>query len=516
MKFSKMTLTLLTVLAISAASLTRSQAAQAEGTQVHLSAEVLSQIQPPEMMQNEESAPAEGTETHLTAEVLSELGQWAQLDLKTVLESALSDATTAEEGTLSAINHLRDKMALVLNMSGAKRTSLLSRFALNRGLKLLKVLDEVLPNQSGPGVFRQKLLVLKASVRLALCYYKSEMAFYNNQVQQRTESILNQNYVGFAFDYSKMLISINESLLNAKAQYRIMRLVLGFLLVDLTRDEAKRDLFAQVILELYVNTKEFPENPGSSYSDAQLVQMVRKMRKYYRQTLERASNIDKELAEQIRMAQLSEQERERQARLTIEERERAVRATAEVSERLVHATAEEKELLNRLSACKEGGGVAHDGGNWGKIKTIFSNGTDIKLLVAWEMPGSVGVSTEPFSKCFCEIGWSDGYVPGSAAAYIKDDKNWGTVMSVYQGGRVKVSWEKPGSRGIGVNMMSDMEPVQESLRGIRKGTKIAHSGGNYGVALWVFRSFVLGNWEMPGSRGVSLEPISMISGEFSK
>jgi hypothetical protein len=263
-----------------------------------LTPQVLQEMQPPAIVAQDEPS-ADGIATQLPAETLQELKDWARLDLRSLLKSALSEAETAEDGMQAALVHLRNAVHNVLQMSGNRRTSLLSRFALNRGLKLYELLDTILTSRPAPGIQQQKLLVLTSSIHLALKYYESEMEFYNNKVRQKPDSILDQSYQRFGLDFARMLISVNESLINAKAQYQTMRLILGFLLVDFTRDVARRDLFAQPILELYLVTKEFPEDPEARFSDAELIQMMRKMRKAYFRLLQGIVEIDKTLKDAL-------------------------------------------------------------------------------------------------------------------------------------------------------------------------------------------------------------------------
>jgi hypothetical protein len=161
-----------------------------------------------------------------------------------------------------------------VSSSGSKRTELLMRMVLNRGLKVLGVLDQY-TKATTPGAELQKLRVLKLSAELALKYYQSDVEYMNAQLRGGN-SLASLPFAQFGVDYATFLMSVNESQMNARAQVAVAQLSLGLLQWDLYRD-VNRNLLAPAILRIHTYIEQQPESPDTD--DVENVERLRQIRK---------------------------------------------------------------------------------------------------------------------------------------------------------------------------------------------------------------------------------------------
>lgn len=160
-----------------------------------------------------------------------------------------------------------------MQASGTKRTEMLTRFALNRGLKVV----EVLMNETAaalPGQAEQQIWILKRSMEIALKFYESDREFLAGQMQARTLDPLSLPYAQFGTEFFDLLQSSYPSVIDASAQYTVAMLSLGLLGYDLYRDP-KRDLYSPARKLIYDFQQRNPEIPAAGTTDAELIQKLR-------------------------------------------------------------------------------------------------------------------------------------------------------------------------------------------------------------------------------------------------
>ena len=209
--------------------------------------------------------PDEGTETHLSPQELASIAVWAknsQADLKDLLQSTREQSPGQAKTLL--VHGIRD----VVLASAPKSTEMLMRFALNRAIKAVETMDQS-GHSERPGEADQEVRVLTRSIEFALAYYQNDLAYLNSETSNagsaQNPSLL--PYAKFGGEYAQFLMSVNESLINARAQYSIGMMVLGFLQVDLDRD-AKKTEYAGAIEKIERMRKLWPDTPPSLDSDS--------------------------------------------------------------------------------------------------------------------------------------------------------------------------------------------------------------------------------------------------------
>lgn len=233
-----------------------------------LAAEALPVISPPAGFE-------EGTQTSLSGAQISELLPWAQNS-----ESALRDLKetvlplSPEAAKAAYLKGLQD----VVLASAPKQTELLMRYVLYRALKIQKEID------TSAHDLTQELRVLSLSVDLAVRYYQSDIAFLNGRVEKR-EAMVNPDYAEFGLRYAAFLMAVDDSLLNASAQYNVAVMAMGLLQWDLYRDVNKM-AYAPAIIKIQNMLKTLPENiPTASGRDVEAVRALRAVKMIYRSVL---------------------------------------------------------------------------------------------------------------------------------------------------------------------------------------------------------------------------------------
>ena len=205
----------------------------------------------------------DGTETTLSGAQIAELQDWAKnskADLVQLLEDVKSLGANQSKGQL--IRGIRD----VVLASAPKSTETLMRYVLNRGLKTVDEIEKDV-NVSRAGVVDQENRILIRSTELAIQYYQSDVAYINGRLKgAKSGSAITLPYAQFGLTYADFLMSINDSLLNVSAQYKIGLFVLGFLENDLNRDQDKTQ-YAPQITRINKFLKSMPDQPQGTDSE---------------------------------------------------------------------------------------------------------------------------------------------------------------------------------------------------------------------------------------------------------
>jgi hypothetical protein len=242
-------------------TLTAGAMADDNGTQTQLSAQQMGTVQP-----KKGSSPFdEGTETSLSASQMDSIRVWA-INSKATLTDLLDSIRTMpyRKAKFALISGIQDT---VLN-SAPKTTELMMRYVLNRGMAVVHSIDHVAETtQPGmldqAGVLDQEIRVLTRSIEFALEFYQDDLKFLNGQVAGGTDSLISLPFAKFGVECSNFLMGMNDSLINAQAQYQIAMDSIGYLSVDLYRDDS-RSVYAPAISKIYKFQKAHPGTPSTS------------------------------------------------------------------------------------------------------------------------------------------------------------------------------------------------------------------------------------------------------------
>lgn len=225
------------------------------GTTLQAQEMTLPKIEAPQALQ-------EGTQRVLNPSQIAELLPWAK-DSKIFLNDLLEN--TQGLSTLDQIERLTDGVANAVGESAPKNSELLMRYALNRALVLNGILDKEMSAEA-VGTADVKLRVLKASIKMALKYYDTDMALLTKKSTAP--------YVTFGLDYFEFLNELNKSIFDASAQYSIQRTSLEWLQWDMYRD-LNNTSYAPQIVKINNGLKTFPTR---KLTDAQSIAYIRQMK----------------------------------------------------------------------------------------------------------------------------------------------------------------------------------------------------------------------------------------------
>ena len=223
----------------------------------------------------------EGTQTALSQEQLDAIKPWAN-DSKLALEDLLDMA--AHSGSLEDQKDIlvRGIQKTVLE-SAPRKTELLLRYTLNRALKVAHELE-------GNSKVDTQVRVLRAAMMMALSYYNSDLEFLNGQVLHKEVDLKILPYGSYAIEFSRLLMSLDSSVFNAAAQYRIAIMALGLFQWDLYRD-TRRFEYAPAITRVNALLQTMPTQP--SKSDSELLDDLRKLKLVYARALQIAQDVRK-------------------------------------------------------------------------------------------------------------------------------------------------------------------------------------------------------------------------------
>ncbi len=220
---------------------------------------------------NIEAVLNEGTQVELSQEQISEILPWAK-NSKIFLENLLEDVAGLRKA--EQLQQLKGGIRDVVLKSAPKNTELLMRYVLNRSMKLVDVIST--ESVSGDrGIMSNQLRLLKRSVEMALGYYKSDLSYLNGE----DDSEDRVSFGVFGLEYSVFLADLGKSILDASAQYKVIRTGLGFLQWDLYRDQNNK-LFAPSIMSLNNVLKANPEDVEAS--DQNYLERIRQLKRVYK------------------------------------------------------------------------------------------------------------------------------------------------------------------------------------------------------------------------------------------
>ncbi len=212
----------------------------------------------------------EGTQVELSQEQISEMLPWAK-NSKIFLEDLLEDVAGLRKA--EQLQQLKAVIRDVVLQSAPKKTELLMRYVLNRSMMLVDVISN--ESVSGDrGIMNNQLRLLKRSVEMALGYYKSDLSYLNGE----DDSADRVSFAVFGLEYSVFLADLGNSILDASAQYKVIRMRLGFLQNSLYRDQNNK-VFAPSIISLNNALKANPEEVEAS--DQNYLERIRQLKRIY-------------------------------------------------------------------------------------------------------------------------------------------------------------------------------------------------------------------------------------------
>ena len=258
----------------------------------------------------------EGTQRNLTPAQIAELLPWAK-DSKIFLNDLLEN--TQGLSTHDQIERLTDGIANAVGESAPKNSELLMRYALNRALVLNEILAKEM-DADAVGSADIKLRVLKASIKMSLKYYDTDMMILSKKAVAP--------YVVFGLDYYEFLNELNKSIFDASAQYSIQRTSLEWLQWDMYRD-LNNTRYASQIVKINNGLKTFPTR---KLSDAQSISYIRQMKALSAQL--KVAETLKKLEQEKELAQAQSEAERREVIARREAEERRAREEAERQERL--------------------------------------------------------------------------------------------------------------------------------------------------------------------------------------
>ncbi|OFZ56343.1 MAG: hypothetical protein A2428_07705 [Bdellovibrionales bacterium RIFOXYC1_FULL_54_43] len=198
----------------------------------------------------------DGLETAFTLPEQDEIVLWArnsEIALRELLESVQPLPLTRQRDLMAA------GIRRIVQESGPTQTELLMRFILNRALKINSILEPGAAT-ARPGTLDQQLRVLTQSARLAIKYYRSDLAYLSGVGIRRVGEDLLRPTAEFAVEYAEQLMQLDASILEASAQYKIAILTLQWLQSDLYRD-VNRLAYAPAIERIQRFLDQTPETP---------------------------------------------------------------------------------------------------------------------------------------------------------------------------------------------------------------------------------------------------------------
>lgn len=228
---------------------------------------------------------AEGLETQLTSAQLQALLPWAKrsdLELANLLEAIGSKSPTEQKPIL--IRGIRD----VVLASAPKDTELLMRYVLNRSVQIIAQIDAC-TDLSRPGVVDQEVRVLIRSIELARQYFHDDAA-----ALAASSPLAPEPFAKFGTLYAQLLMELDQSLVNAKAQYSVGVLGLGLLQWDLYRDQ-RRTEYAPVIWLIHSTLESFGDAEPSS--DEVAISRMKEARRIYLKAIQQIGEIDRQADE---------------------------------------------------------------------------------------------------------------------------------------------------------------------------------------------------------------------------
>ena len=157
--------------------------------------------------------------------------------------------------------------------------------------KVVEVIDEQIGTEKNTSTLNVQFNILKESIELAIKYYKNDFSFLTNQAQS-DESV---SFSRFGINYSQFLYRYTKLVVDASAQYQLMRMTLGFLQWDLYRDQ-NNNLYAPIIMTINHELSNSPKD--LDVSDQEYLKKVRNMKRTYEQQKDKIPDVAKQSSSQ--------------------------------------------------------------------------------------------------------------------------------------------------------------------------------------------------------------------------
>lgn len=215
----------------------------------HALAADLPQIQKPTELDSGEFA--EGTITTLTKDDLKEYLPWAG-NAKKTLEDALTESKRLP--LRERMIFLENEVKSVVRGSAPKKYQQLMRFALNRGLLLVDILEKEADSRE-IGVIQNQLDILARSIKTSFEFYESDLAFQKRASEGNNTIMIPQAELGMKM--AKTFLQSAEGILDASAQFHVMKKTFEILNWDLSQDQESKN-YSEEIVEIYKTTSKLP------------------------------------------------------------------------------------------------------------------------------------------------------------------------------------------------------------------------------------------------------------------
>lgn len=213
----------------------------------------------------------EGVDRGLTDEQVAQLYPWAR-NAKNSLEEALeiSQNFPIEEKALFLSQQIEDVV-----FESVSNSQLLMRYILNRGLMFYGIIKEN-SHPNSLSALQASSMLLTASIHLALDYYQHDLDYLRARTRLNFEG-----FAKFGNRYASMIFWLNESIIDAGAQYLVGRAALEILQWDYYRD-LNREHYAMQIVTIQNALKLLPSSADLPSSD--FLKLTRQVRKTFHQS----------------------------------------------------------------------------------------------------------------------------------------------------------------------------------------------------------------------------------------
>lgn len=220
----------------------------------------------------------EGTDEGLNAQDRARLSDWA-LNTKLGLEEILMNIEPLKMAEKKQM--LVECIENVVIDSAPLSSETLLRYTLTRALKANEVIEDEGLRKNLPfvaaGTIDQQVRLLRESVKMALDYYKNDVAYINGK-NTRLRDLISPEYAAFGARYNDLILKLSSSLFDASAQYGILRKSIGWFAKDLSKD-AKAEAFGRIAINLDNSWRTLPDPTAYALDDTSAVIHGRKAKR---------------------------------------------------------------------------------------------------------------------------------------------------------------------------------------------------------------------------------------------
>lgn len=220
----------------------------------------------------------EGTDEGLNLQDRARLSDWA-LNTKLGLEEILMNIEP-----LKMVEKKRMLVECIENVvidSAPLSSETLLRYTLTRALKANEVIEEEGLRKNLPfvaaGTIDQQVRLLRESVKMALDYYKNDVAYINGK-NTKLRDLIAPEYAAFGARYNDLILKLSSSLFDATAQYGILRKSIGWFAKDLSKD-VKAEAFGRIAINLDNSYRTLPDPTAYVLDDTSAVIHGRKAKR---------------------------------------------------------------------------------------------------------------------------------------------------------------------------------------------------------------------------------------------